>query len=121
VVAPCVTQPRVTNLLTPAHTRFCVPLRLLCAQYFSGDALSCGGPMCDPTSRYEPADLAAAATAVHFSPLFHTYTQYFSGDALSCGGPMCDKLVISLEGSVYTAATAYSHYPKVSLNLCTYA
>lgn len=29
---------------------------------------------------------------------------------------MCDRLVISLEGSVYSVTTAYSHYPKANAN-----
>jgi len=37
-------------------------------------------------------------------------TCYFGPEADTCGGPLCDRFVLSLQGTVYRADTAYSYW-----------
>lgn len=47
---------------------------------------------------------------------------YLGADSESCGGPLCDRMVMSMQGTVYTATSAYSHWGASSTmtgTLCT--
>lgn len=49
-------------------------------------------------------------------------TCYLGADSEACGGPLCDRMVMSMQGTVYTATNAYSHWGASSTitgALCT--
>lgn len=39
---------------------------------------------------------------------------YLGADSETCGGPLCDRMVMSMQGTVYRASQAYSHWSSTT-------
>ena len=44
------------------------------------------------------------------------FLQFFGPDSHECGGPLCERLMMSLEGPIYSVANAYSYYGNSATN-----
>lgn len=45
--------------------------------------------------------------------------QYFGGDASECGFPSCERMILTMQGSYYEVANAYSHWGPTNVNDAT--